>query len=111
MRIGDLRHRVTIQKLITETNENGFETEVWIDLKTNVWASVSNLSGREFWAAKAVQSENTVEFGIRYAQFVESMDSRTYRIKHGTRIYNITSIDNYEFRKTFVTIKTLEMVS
>ncbi len=109
MRIGELRYRVTIQKLTTVTNANGFTEEQWFDFKT-VWASKNNLSGKEFWSAMAVQSENTVEFGIRYAQFIDSMDTRAYRIKHGDKVYNITFIDYGEFRRTFVMIKTLEMM-
>ena len=63
--IGDLRHRITFQKLTTSVNENGFEVETWEDFKT-VWAAVSNLHGREYFAAAAVQAENTVKFTIRY---------------------------------------------
>ena len=105
-----LIHRITIQKLtLLPPNENGFELEDWIDLYT-VWASKSNLDGREYWTAKAVQSENTVEFNIRYAKFVDAMDSRTYRIVHNTKIYGITFIDNVDFQGKFVRIKTLELV-
>ena len=39
--IGDLKHRITIQKHTTTINENGFEVEAWEDYKT-VWAAVSN---------------------------------------------------------------------
>lgn len=104
-----LIHRITIQKLTVVTNSNGFDEESWLDLQT-VWASKSNLDGREFWTAKAVQSENTVEFNIRYAKFVDTMDSRTHRIVHNTKAYGITFIDNVEFQGRFVRIKTLELV-
>ncbi|MFZ3132883.1 MAG: phage head closure protein [Desulfosporosinus sp.] len=126
MRIGDLKHRITIQQLITvndevflspwlcvpprPTNPNGFDEGLWVPTRT-VWASKSNLDGREFWSAKAVQSENTVVFGIRYTEFIEILDTRTYRIVHGPRIYNIIFIDNTEFRNRFVKIKTLELVT
>lgn len=55
MEIGELRHRITFQKPVIETNPNGFEVETWEDIKT-VWASASNLRGREFFAAAAVQA-------------------------------------------------------
>jgi SPP1 family predicted phage head-tail adaptor len=63
MKPGDLNKRITIQKPITTTNERGFEIETWEDFKT-VWAAVSNLHGREYYAAAAIQAENTVKFTI-----------------------------------------------
>lgn len=56
MEIGELRHKITFQKLTTTTNENGFEVEAWEDYKT-VWAAVSNLYGKEYFEAAAVQRE------------------------------------------------------
>lgn len=124
-----LTHRITIQKLTTTTNENGFTEERWDDFVT-VWASKSNLTGREFWSAKTVQSEKTVEFVVRYAKYAEELDSKNFRIIHGKKkadilngfgdvigseeidkIYNITFIDNSEYRNVFVKIQTLELVA
>jgi len=51
--IGDLRHRITFQKLITAVNENGFEIKTWQNYKA-VWSAVSNLSGREYYQAAAI---------------------------------------------------------
>ena len=41
MEIGDLRHRITFQKLVTTVNNSGFEENAWVDYKT-VWAALSN---------------------------------------------------------------------
>lgn len=118
MNANDLRHRITFQKLTSIINDNGYPEDVWTDVAT-VWASKNNLSGREFWGAKVVQSENTVEFGIRYASFVDEIDSRTYRILHGKkiveglevdRVYNITFVDHVDFKKVSVKIRSLEVV-
>lgn len=54
MRTEELKHKITFQKLTSTTNENGFEVEVWEDYST-VWAAVSNLIGREYFVAAAVQ--------------------------------------------------------
>ena len=105
-----MTNRITIQKLTTTINANGYKVETWSDFKT-VWASKSNLSGREYWGAKAVQQENTVEFGTRYAAFVDEMDSKSYRIVHDLKIYNINFIDNIGYNRTFVKFKTLELVA
>lgn len=53
VKIGDLRQRITFQKLTTTINESGFEVDTWEDYQT-VWAAVSNIHGREYYAAAAV---------------------------------------------------------
>ncbi len=104
--IGDLRHRITFQKLTTSVNENGFEVETWEDFKT-VWAAVSNLHGREYYAAAAVQAENTVKFTIRYLTGLDT----TMRIVFQGKQYNITAIDNIKYQNRYLEIKALEVVS
>lgn len=103
MDIGELRHRITFQKQTLQINENGFEEEVWKDYKT-VWASVSNLSGREYFKAAAIQKENTVKIRIRY---MDSLDT-SMQILFNEKRYNITSIDNIKYEKRYIEIKALE---
>lgn len=105
MNIGDLRNRITIQKLTIITNENGFEEETWQDYKT-IWASISNLFGREFYAASSVNAENTVKFTIRY---IDGIDT-TMRILFNNRPYNIIFIDNIKYSNTYIEIKALEVI-
>ncbi len=104
MEIGDLRHRITIQKHTTAINENGFEVETWEEYKT-VWAAVSNLHGREYFAAAAVQAENTVTFTVR---FLPDQDA-TMRINFRGKTYDITAIDNIKYQNRFMEIKALEV--
>lgn len=104
MPIGDLRHRITLQKFTTVVNENGFEEEAWQDYET-VWASVSNLSGREYYQAATVQAEKTVKFLIRY---IEEVDT-SMRILFKNKQYNITSIDNMKYTNKYIEIKALEV--
>lgn len=106
MPIGDLRHRITLQKFTTVVNENGFEEEAWQDYET-VWASVSNLSGREYYQAATVQAEKTVKFLIRY---IEEVDT-SMRILFKNKQYNITSIDNMKYTNKYIEIKALEVES
>ncbi len=106
MAIGDLRHRITLQKFTTVVNENGFEEETWQDYKI-VWASVSNLPGREYYQAAAIQAEKTVKFLIRY---VEGIDT-DMRIFFNDKQYNITSIDNMKYANKYIEIKALEVDS
>ncbi len=105
MEIGDLRHRITLQKKATSINENGFEVETWEDERT-VWAKVTNLHGGEYFTAAAVQTENTVKFTIRYLEGVDT----TMRILFKGKQYDITAIDNIKYQNRYMEIKALEVV-
>ena len=103
MSIGELRNRITFQKLVITTNDNGFETEVYEDIKT-VWARVSNLLGKEYFSAAAVQKEKTVKFLIRATTRIDE----TMRILFKDKCYNITSISNIRFENKYMEIKAME---
>jgi len=104
MEIGDLRHRITLQKKATSINENGFEVETWEDVRT-VWAKVTNLHGGEYFTAAAVQTANTVKFTIRYLEGVDT----TMRILFKGKQYDITAIDNIKYQNRYMEIKALEV--
>lgn len=104
MTIGELKHRITIQKLVTTTNENGFTEENYVDHK-EVWASIRNLYGKEFYEVAAVQKEMTVKFMVRATSELDE----TMRISFKGKIYNITSIDNIRYENKYIEIKTLEV--
>lgn len=104
MEIGSLNKRITLQELKLTVNENGFEVEEWIPFKT-VWTEVSNLHGREYFDAAAIQMENTVKFTIRYLPGIDT----AMRISFKDKYYNITSIDNIKYRNKFIEIKAMEV--
>lgn len=104
MGIGELKHRITFLKPTITVNENGFETEEFIVLKT-VWASVANLSGREYYEAAAVQKENTVKFKIRAIPDIDE----SMRIIFQDKDYNITATDNIKYKNRYMEIKAVEV--
>lgn len=104
MNPGELDKRITFQRLTTTINENGFEVETLEDFKT-VWAAVTNLHGREYFEAAAVQAENTVKFTIRYLEGINP----SMKILFEGRQYNITSIDNIKYKNRFIEIKAQEV--
>jgi len=106
MAIGELRHRITIQRIDITINENGYEIETPVVVKT-VWAKVSSLHGSEFFAAKAVQAENTLKFTIRY---ISGLD-QTMQILFQEKIYNITTIDNIKYENKYIEIQAKEVGS
>jgi SPP1 family predicted phage head-tail adaptor len=42
------------------------DTAKWDVYKRGVWAKVEYLNGREFWSAKAANSETSIRFIVRY---------------------------------------------
>lgn len=106
MKSEELRHRITIQVLETLTNDNGFEIETWVDFR-DFWAAVTNLHGREYFAAATVQAEKTVKFTIRYTDEIDT----SMRILFKGKQYNITSIDNIKYANKFIEIKAMEVDS
>ncbi|MGF7429587.1 phage head closure protein [Thermoanaerobacterium thermosaccharolyticum] len=90
MRIGELRHRITIQKATTIQDELGQPVEVWQDI-ANVWAKIEDISGREYFAAKQVlTNEITTKITIRWRNDIEP----SMRIVAEGRIFDIqTDID------------------
>ncbi|NYB73857.1 phage head closure protein [Sedimentibacter hydroxybenzoicus DSM 7310] len=102
-----LNKKIIIQKYDTVTNDNGFEEEKWVDW-TEVWASKNNLSGKEYFAAKQFNEEKTVKFEVRYQKLLDELNSTKYRIIHDGKIYDITYIDNFQYRNEWLVIKTLE---
>ncbi|MCB2300652.1 phage head closure protein [Clostridium tagluense] len=124
MEIGKLNNRITFQKLENIVNENGFNIETWVNINT-VWASATNLHGREFYSAMAVQSEKTVKFGLRYMKNLDTsmrivFGKKTVNILDGEgnitgtkevdKQFNITAIDNIKYDNTFMEIQALEVI-
>lgn len=93
MRAGKLNQRVTIQAPPTGQDENGEPLTTWTDFVADtpdhkVWASITDISGREFVAAEAGQNKVQTKIGIRYrAGILPSM-----RVVHGTDTYNIEAV-------------------
>jgi len=105
MNIGDLRKRITLLQITPQIDENGFATEEISELGT-VWAAVSNLYGKEYFAAKAVQAENTVKFTIRYRPGITT----DMKIQFQDRLFNITDIDDIKYKKRYLEIKAMEVL-
>lgn len=110
MDFSKLNKRITIQKIIPISTKNGFDDEGWVDIKT-LWASVNNLWGKEFWSAKAIEAEKTVEFVVRYSKELEAMDSKKYRIYWNDKVFNITFIDNIKYENKWIKIKAMEVIT
>ena len=106
MRIGDLRHKVTIEQLVSSgQNVYGEREDVWETFLTS-WASVEPLTGGERFAAQQIQSSVTHKIRMRYQPGITT----EMRIKFGDRGFDIDSTLNLEERGRELLIMAKEAV-
>jgi len=86
---GRLRHRVSIEALVSDLDTDGATVEEWVPQFGRLLpAEIVALSGRELIAAQAVQSKVATRIRIRWrAGVVPSM-----RVVHRDTAYNIEAI-------------------
>lgn len=89
MKIGKLRHRVTIQKKTESKTGTGSLIHKWEDL-CHAWASIEPLSVREFLAAQSIQSEASAKITIKFNKNIP-IDS-TMRVLYRGKVYNISGV-------------------
>jgi SPP1 family predicted phage head-tail adaptor len=89
MRIGELRHRVVLQKKEITEDELKQQSEVWTEI-TTIWAAIEPLSGREYFAAKQVNAEISARITIRYRKGI----TPDMRMVFDGRVFEVISIVN-----------------
>jgi len=111
--IGTMNKRIMIQKYTTGTNDNGFPIDEWNDYKP-VWASMTSLSGREYYAAAAVNAEQTIKVKTRYIKYLDATindegikTTEKFRIKYKKSIFDIKFINDVMFLHQFMEFKLL----
>jgi SPP1 family predicted phage head-tail adaptor len=108
-----LNRRITFQRLTKTVDVDGYPIKQWDNLKT-VWAGKNNITGREYYAAAAIQAENTVIFKIKYLKTLDSEyndeglnTTKMYRIKYNGLYFNIQYIDDVKTQHIEMDIRTL----
>nr|DAW00590.1 MAG TPA: Putative head tail adaptor [Caudoviricetes sp.] len=101
MDISKLCSRITIQKNTVEVDSIGNHKAVWTDFYSCY--AYANLAtgrkvGQEYEAAGQTVSSDTYTFTVRYCRTLKDLDSDHYRILFGGDIYNITLVDDFQFR-------------
>jgi SPP1 family predicted phage head-tail adaptor len=89
MKIGNLRHRVTLQQKTVIEDDLKQQSEAWTDI-ASVWACIEPLSGREYFAARQENAEVTAKITIRYRKDV-TPDMRA--VSEG-RVFDVLSVIN-----------------
>jgi SPP1 family predicted phage head-tail adaptor len=93
MKIGKLRHRIKIQKYTAGRDSFGGEEPVWTDV-AEVWARVSPVSGKEFFASAQVNAEVTTKITMRYIKGI----TPKMRVVFDGRSFDIVSVLDFEER-------------
>lgn len=88
---GKLRHRITLQRRSTETDEYGQPLDMWSDLAT-VWCSIEPLTGREYEFAN--QQQSLISHRVLIRANPDIMPLPTDRLQFGDRIFQIVSVAN-----------------
>lgn len=101
-----LRNKINIENHVTGIDENGYPCEEWQEL-ARVWSAKRGLSGREYYAAAAVESETDVVFTVRYNSITIQITPEM-RIIEGTDTenpYNIKSVVDKDGLKRWLEIR------
>lgn len=105
-----MTEKIIIQELISNIDEDsGFNKESWIDYY-KCWAEYKTIGWKEYFSAKAMQSENTVTFIIRYSLKINTIleskqPTKKYRISYKNRNYDINYLEDIGNRHNFIEIK------
>lgn len=101
------RRKIVIQKKTDGFDEIGNPVEKWDDWKT-LRVERTSLWGREYYAARAVNEENTIEYTAKYVPFLDELNTVEYRIIDGKKIFDIKHIDPLKDDGMWLKIKALQ---
>ena len=107
--IGRLRHRVTIEELVTELDSDGAQVPTWIPFGDGraLPAEISPLSARELIAAHAVHSKVTTRIRLRYRPGITA----GMRVRHRDMVYEIEGvIPDPDSGRRLVTLMTTSLM-
>jgi SPP1 family predicted phage head-tail adaptor len=107
--VADYRHRVTLQRQVTVTDDEGFTTTEWQDWAT-VWAAVEpvdTIRRTVYYAAAAVNAERDVRVRIRYRPGITT----DMRVVYGQRVFSIQLVVDPEERHREIQMICREVTS
>ncbi len=87
VRAGSMNERVTIQRRADVQDANGEMVPGWADVAT-LWASVVDITGREYISANSQSNSVQTKITIRHMEGI----SPTMRVIHGTNLYDIQAV-------------------
>jgi len=97
---GDLRHRITVQKVTYSNNANGFPVAGTPTVICTVWAAARDLSASKSFDAATDAFHSVTEFVIRYrTDILEGMF-----VLHNGDTYKIMQVNQGDYGKEYITL-------
>lgn len=106
MNTNDMTHPVVVQVKEGSVNNKGDPCLVW----NTVWegyASVRNLSYKEYWEAAAISAEQTLKLVTRWHPALDITDPRQVQILWHGRTLDVRSIGNVGWTNEFVEFRAV----
>jgi SPP1 family predicted phage head-tail adaptor len=92
----EARHRIILQSRQSTTDgEGGYDGE-WADVVT-IWAAIAPLQARQQYMYKSINVDATHLIKVRGLS-IASETAEFYRVKFGTRIFEILTVENIQER-------------
>lgn len=107
MRIGTLRHRITIQSRTDTQDSFGAPVYSWDTFLSDVPANVAPVSGKEYLAAGSTSAQVLAKATIRYVAGILP----TMRVIHDSATYVIQAVLPDETARKFITLMLEQGVS
>lgn len=103
MEAGHLRHRVQLDHYTVAANAVGDPVKSWASV-AEVWASIEPLSGRELEWAQQQHAQAAIRVTMRYRAGIDT----TYRIRFGTRTFEVLAVVNPDERNETLVVTCRE---
>lgn len=97
MDIGSMRRRLTIERHETVTDKIGNHTSSWRDFH-HCYCYANLSSGNEYGIKPETLETGSITFIVRWCERLKNLNSKEYRISFAGEKYNITSVDDVQFR-------------
>ncbi|MBI9110288.1 phage head closure protein [Maridesulfovibrio ferrireducens] len=99
MKLGDMTHKISIQKKGSVPDGIGGEESDWVD-HASVWGKAIPLSSREFFQQQKEQAESILEFRFRVCEV--PVVKLSMQIVYNSEEYDILSADPVDNMQTWL---------
>lgn len=104
MKAGDLRHRITLQRAKTRTDERGRRITTWEDV-AHIMAAMADVSQKNLYVAQAYHAEDILTFTIRYRGELRQEQRSFWRVLHRGTAYEIVQINALQYQGDYMRLQ------
>lgn len=103
-----MNRQISIQAVTQTADSFGQPIESWADVTglTDLFASVINTGGKEYYAAQKLNAEVTAVFKVRYVSGITVL----HRVKYGSRYFHILNVNNVNEADNFLLLSCKEVI-